>query len=70
MLALSATYPEALAQHLKAYMHNPTFIRLNQTDPALLGTLDSKIKSRIHFGFTFPYVCNNQSIILSWLLYF
>ncbi|KAK3576653.1 hypothetical protein CHS0354_004938 [Potamilus streckersoni] len=37
MLALSATYPEYLAQHLTAYMRNPTFIRLNITDPTLLG---------------------------------
>ena len=34
MLALSATYPEALAQQLTDYMRNPTFIRLNVTDPA------------------------------------
>lgn len=37
MLALSATYPEYLAQHLTAYMRNPTFLRLNISDPALLG---------------------------------
>nr|XP_022296950.1 probable ATP-dependent RNA helicase DDX20 [Crassostrea virginica] len=37
MLALSATYPEYLAQHLTGYMRNPTFLRLNVTDPALLG---------------------------------
>ena len=37
MLALSATYPEALAQQLTHYMRSPTFIRLNVTDPALLG---------------------------------
>ncbi|KAL4226434.1 DEAD (Asp-Glu-Ala-Asp) box polypeptide 20 [Mactra antiquata] len=37
MLALSATYPEYLAQHLIAYMRNPTFLRLNISDPALLG---------------------------------
>ena len=37
MLALSATYPESLAQHLTAYMRNPTFVRLNSNDPALLG---------------------------------
>ncbi|ELT95649.1 hypothetical protein CAPTEDRAFT_110471 [Capitella teleta] len=37
MLALSATYPEVLAQHLTAYMCNPTFVRLNASDPALLG---------------------------------
>ncbi|CAL1532970.1 unnamed protein product, partial [Lymnaea stagnalis] len=37
ILALSATYPEYLAQHLTAYMRNPTFVRLNISDPALLG---------------------------------
>ncbi|KAK7103015.1 hypothetical protein V1264_021150 [Littorina saxatilis] len=37
MLALSATYPEYMAQHLTVYMRNPTFIRLNITDPTLLG---------------------------------
>lgn len=37
MLALSATYPEYLANHLTAYMRNPTFLRLNVSDPALLG---------------------------------
>uniref|UniRef100_A0A4W3ITW0 RNA helicase n=1 Tax=Callorhinchus milii TaxID=7868 RepID=A0A4W3ITW0_CALMI len=37
MLALSATYPECLAQHLTRYMRDPTFIRLNPTDPALIG---------------------------------
>ncbi|GFN77311.1 eukaryotic initiation factor 4a [Plakobranchus ocellatus] len=37
ILALSATYPEYLAQHLTDYMRNPTFVRLNATDPALLG---------------------------------
>ncbi|XP_013408807.1 uncharacterized protein LOC106172574 [Lingula anatina] len=37
MLALSATYPEYLAQHLTKYMRNPTFMRLNANDPALLG---------------------------------
>ena len=37
MVALSATYPEVLAQHLTAYMRNPTFVRLNALDPALLG---------------------------------
>ncbi|KAK1152623.1 putative ATP-dependent RNA helicase DDX20 [Acipenser oxyrinchus oxyrinchus] len=37
MLALSATYPEALAQHLARYMRDPTFVRLNPSDPGLLG---------------------------------
>ncbi|KAK2182715.1 hypothetical protein NP493_340g02001 [Ridgeia piscesae] len=37
MMAVSATYPEILAQHLRRYMRNPTFVRLNITDPALLG---------------------------------
>ncbi|ESO82336.1 hypothetical protein LOTGIDRAFT_223393 [Lottia gigantea] len=46
ILALSATYPEYLAQHLTAYMRNPTFIRLNVSDPALLGIKQfySKVK--------------------------
>ncbi|KAM6977804.1 putative ATP-dependent RNA helicase DDX20 [Aplochiton taeniatus] len=37
MLALSATYPESLAQHLARYMREPTFVRLNPTDPGLIG---------------------------------
>ena len=37
ILALSATYPEYLAQHLTIYMRNPTFVRLNIYDPVLLG---------------------------------
>ncbi|XP_030640746.1 putative ATP-dependent RNA helicase DDX20 [Chanos chanos] len=37
MLALSATYPEYLAQHLTRYMREPTFVRLNPTDPGLIG---------------------------------
>ncbi|KAJ8410400.1 hypothetical protein AAFF_G00203810 [Aldrovandia affinis] len=37
MLALSATYPESLAQHLARYMRDPTFVRLNPTDPGLIG---------------------------------
>ena len=37
MLALSATYPDHLAQRLKNYMKDPTFVRLNATDPALEG---------------------------------
>ncbi|KAJ8370312.1 hypothetical protein SKAU_G00103400 [Synaphobranchus kaupii] len=37
MLALSATYPESMAQHLTRYMREPTFVRLNPTDPGLIG---------------------------------
>uniref|UniRef100_A0A8C3QUR2 Probable ATP-dependent RNA helicase DDX20 n=1 Tax=Cyanoderma ruficeps TaxID=181631 RepID=A0A8C3QUR2_9PASS len=37
MLAVSATYPESLAAALSRYMREPTFVRLNPTDPALLG---------------------------------
>ncbi|NXD26120.1 DDX20 helicase, partial [Spelaeornis formosus] len=37
MLAVSATYPEYLAAALTRYMREPTFVRLNPTDPALLG---------------------------------
>ncbi|NWW83451.1 DDX20 helicase, partial [Climacteris rufus] len=37
MLAVSATYPESLAGALSRYMRDPTFVRLNPTDPGLLG---------------------------------
>lgn len=37
MLAVSATYPESLAAALTRYMREPTFVRLNPTDPSLLG---------------------------------
>ncbi|NWV82249.1 DDX20 helicase, partial [Dasyornis broadbenti] len=37
MLAISATYPESLAAALTRYMREPTFVRLNPTDPSLLG---------------------------------
>lgn len=37
MLAVSATYPESLAKALTKYMREPTFVRLNVTDPSLIG---------------------------------
>lgn len=37
MLALSATYPESLAQYLTRYMNEPTFVRLNPSDLGLKG---------------------------------
>ncbi|XP_029974165.1 putative ATP-dependent RNA helicase DDX20 [Salarias fasciatus] len=37
MLALSATYPEYLAQQLTRYMQEPTFVRLNPSDMGLKG---------------------------------
>ncbi|XP_068114993.1 probable ATP-dependent RNA helicase DDX20 [Hyperolius riggenbachi] len=37
MLAVSATYPESLARALTRYMREPTFVRLNVTDPSLIG---------------------------------
>ncbi|NXC40340.1 DDX20 helicase, partial [Penelope pileata] len=37
MLAVSATYPESLASALTMYMREPTFVRLNPTDPSLIG---------------------------------
>lgn len=40
MLALSATYPESLAQHLTRYMREPTFVRLNPTDLSLKGIIE------------------------------
>lgn len=44
MLALSATYPETLAQQLTNYMRDPTFVRLNPKDLVLQG-------KRFFFGF-------------------
>ncbi|KAL7985367.1 hypothetical protein Chor_003937 [Crotalus horridus] len=37
MLAVSATYPESLANTLAKYMREPTFVKLNPTDPSLIG---------------------------------
>ncbi|KAM5256729.1 putative ATP-dependent RNA helicase DDX20 [Ctenodactylus gundi] len=37
MLAVSATYPEFLANALTKYMREPTFVRLNSGDPSLIG---------------------------------
>lgn len=37
MVAVSATYPEFLANALAKYMRDPTFVRLNSSDPSLLG---------------------------------
>ncbi|KAM6453689.1 putative ATP-dependent RNA helicase DDX20 [Liasis olivaceus] len=37
MLAVSATYPEYLANTLTKYMREPTFVKLNPTDPSLIG---------------------------------
>ncbi|XP_024620673.1 probable ATP-dependent RNA helicase DDX20 [Neophocaena asiaeorientalis asiaeorientalis] len=37
MLAVSATYPEFLANALTKYMREPTFVRLNSSDPSLIG---------------------------------
>ncbi|XP_004699576.1 probable ATP-dependent RNA helicase DDX20 [Echinops telfairi] len=37
MLAVSATYPEVLANALTKYMRDPTFVRLNSSDPSLIG---------------------------------
>ncbi|XP_007947415.1 probable ATP-dependent RNA helicase DDX20 [Orycteropus afer afer] len=37
MLAVSATYPECLANALTKYMRDPTFVRLNANDPSLIG---------------------------------
>ncbi|XP_066912854.1 probable ATP-dependent RNA helicase DDX20 isoform X2 [Clytia hemisphaerica] len=42
MLALSATYPEVLAQHLNNYMTNPIHVRINPKDVALTGVVQFK----------------------------
>lgn len=46
MLALSATYPESLAQHLTRYMNEPTFVRLNPSDMGLKGKTLLTVKIR------------------------
>ncbi|EHB10982.1 Putative ATP-dependent RNA helicase DDX20 [Heterocephalus glaber] len=50
MLAVSATYPEFLANALTRYMREPTFVRLNSSDPSLIGTL----------GLTVTYCCRGE----------
>lgn len=45
MLALSATYPESLAQQLTRYMREPTFVRLNPSDMGLKG---EEVKPLLH----------------------
>lgn len=37
MIALSATFPESMTKSITNFMNSPTAIRLNSTDPALLG---------------------------------
>jgi len=37
MLALSATYPDLLAEHLNSYMRSPLYVRINPKDVALAG---------------------------------
>ncbi|KAM7055084.1 putative ATP-dependent RNA helicase DDX20 [Molossus nigricans] len=37
MVAVSATYPDFLANALAKYMREPTFVRLNSSDPSLIG---------------------------------
>lgn len=44
MLAVSATYPESLAAALTRYMREPTFVRLNPTDPGLLGKRSTAVR--------------------------
>lgn len=47
MLALSATYPESLAQHLTRYMREPTFVRLNPSDMGLKGNTTQKLEYKL-----------------------
>ena len=37
VMAVSATYPEVLANMVSRYMQKPTFIRLGQMQPTLVG---------------------------------
>ncbi|XP_072537712.1 probable ATP-dependent RNA helicase DDX20 [Salminus brasiliensis] len=78
MLALSATYPESLAQHLCRYMREPTFVRLNPTDPGLIGlkqyyklvhshalphkTFEEKVQNLLELFSKIPF---NQALVFS-----
>ena len=73
VLALSATYPEVLAKFLTLYMNQPSFVRLNPTDPSLLGILIMNIlcwnlNSKLLHDFILNF--NKISFILSNLLRF
>ena len=37
MMALSATYPKSLAEFLENYMNDPSHVRINTADVALIG---------------------------------
>lgn len=50
MMAFSATYPEYLATHLTRYMREPTFVRLNATDPTLQGMFLPRIRKKNCFS--------------------
>ena len=48
VIAVSATYPEALANLVARYMNNPSFIRMGQLQPALLGVKQFVCKVPYH----------------------
>ena len=52
MMAFSATYPEYLATHLTRYMREPTFVRLNATDPTLQGMFLTRIRKKNCFSYS------------------
>ena len=52
MMAFSATYPEHLATHLTRYMREPTFVRLNATDPTLQGMFLTRIRKKNCFSYS------------------
>ena len=62
MMAFSATYPEHLATHLTRYMREPTFVRLNATDPTLQGMFLPRIRKKNCFS------CSTitMAILFSW----
>uniref|UniRef100_H3BGM6 Probable ATP-dependent RNA helicase DDX20 n=1 Tax=Latimeria chalumnae TaxID=7897 RepID=H3BGM6_LATCH len=78
MLALSATYPESLAHHLTRYMRDPSFVRLNPTDPGLIGlkqyykvvnshplphkTFEEKVRHLLELFSKLPF---NQALVFS-----
>ena len=69
MLAVSATYPEFLANALTKYMREPTFVRLNSSDPSLIGVYRYWICYLLGLFMIFWSFLSFSCLLLSYLLY-
>lgn len=68
MLAVSATYPEFLANALTKYMREPTFVRLNSSDPSLIGVYRFWICYLLGLFMIFWSFLSFSCLLLSYLL--